>query len=288
MPYVYLIVAVFLSASANVFSKLFNCQTVGRKDSGAFYNFLFATSVALGWGVVYAFDFSFDVTVLWYAIGFGVCFTACIIGLINAMKYGSAALTSLFVSLSLILTTAWGFVFWNAKFTVSVGIGLALVVLSIVCCLYSKDKERKGFSWKWLFFALLACFGNAACSILQRSQQIRFHGEHGSMLMLFATTISAVVCLCIYLKSDKTDSLKLLKKSAYVPVLAGVCNIASNFLIMLIATTSLSSSLVYPVLGVGSLGVVILFSLMAFKEKIRKIQWLGLALGAAAIALLSV
>jgi multidrug transporter EmrE-like cation transporter len=57
---------------------------------------------------------------------------------------------------------------------------------------------------------------------------------------------------------------------------------------MLIATTSLSSSLVYPVLGVGSLGVVILFSLMAFKEKIRKIQWLGLALGAAAIALLSV
>ena len=288
MPYVYLIVSVFLSAGASVFSKLFNCQNVGRKDSTAFYNFLFTTSVALGWGVFYVFDFSFELTVLWYAIGFGLCFTACNIGLINAMKYGSAALTSLFVSLSLILTTAWGFLFWNAELTLPVGIGLALVVLSIVCCLYSKDKDRKGFSWKWLFFALLACFGNAACSILQRSQQIRFHGEHGSMLMLFATTISAVACLCIYLKSDKTDSLKLLKKSAYAPVFASVCNITANFLIMLIATTSLSPSLVYPVIGVGSLGVVILFSLFAFKEKIRKIQWLGLAFGAVAIALLSV
>jgi drug/metabolite transporter (DMT)-like permease len=61
-----------------------------------------------------------------------------------------------------------------------------------------------------------------------------------------------------------------------------------NYFVILLAATSLSPSLIYPVIGVGSLAVVIMFSLFAFKEKLKWWQWLGLGIGAVATLLLSI
>ena len=130
-------------------------------------------SVFIGWGILYIIDFSFDANVLWYSILFAICYTACNLGIINALKYGPAMLTSLFISLSLILTTLWGFVFWDAKVTLPVIIGLLLVACAIVLCLYTKGKDDKSVSWKWLLYVALAFLGNAGCSIVQRTLQVK-------------------------------------------------------------------------------------------------------------------
>ena len=144
-------------------------------------------SSALGWGILYAFDFSFNANVLWYSALFALCYTVCNMGIINALKYGPAMLTSLLIGLSLLVTTIWGFIFWGAKITAPVVIGLILMVCAITLCLYTKGKDEKGVSWKWLMCVVLAFFGNAGCSIVQRTQQVQYNGAHGKMLILFAT-----------------------------------------------------------------------------------------------------
>ena len=112
MPYFYLTITVFMSASSSVLGTYFNKCNESKKDAVAFYNFLQLASVFLLWTVLYALDFSFDVAVLPYSVLFATCFVVCNFGIINALKYGSATLTSLFVGLSLIVTTVWGFIFW--------------------------------------------------------------------------------------------------------------------------------------------------------------------------------
>ena len=57
---------------------------------------------------------------------------------------------------------------------------------------------------------------------------------------------------------------------------------------MLMALTDLSPSLIYPVIGVGGLAVVTIVSLFIFREKMRWWQWVGVAVGAVAVALLSI
>ncbi len=288
MPYIYLILSVFMSASSSVFGKIFNRKNDAKKDSTIYYNFLLMISVFAGWGLLYAFDFSFNANVLIYSALFALCYTVCNVGIINALKYGPATLTSLLSGLSLLVTTIWGFIFWNTKVTVYVIIGLILVVFAIMLCLYTKEKDKKSISWKWLFYVALAFFGNAGCTIVQRTQQIQYNGQHGKMLMLFATGFSAVVYLFIYLRSDKSDTPTLLKTSWWTPVCAGVCNLILNALVMLMAVTDLSPSLIYPVIGVGGLAVVTIFSLLVFKEKMRWWQWVGVAIGAVAVVLLSI
>ena len=60
-----------------------------------------------------------------------------------------------------------------------------------------------------------------------------------------------------------------------------------NFLVLLLVSTNLSPSLIYPAIGVGTLGIVAIFSLFVFREKMTRLQWLGVVIGAAAVLLLS-
>ena len=288
MHYLFLIISVFTSASASICGKAFNRRSEGFRDSEQFYNFLYLGSVFLAWGVVYATDFSFDPSVLIYSLAFGACYTLCKIGTIGALKYGPATLTSLFTALALLLTTVWGLFFWNAAVTPLVIIGLILAAVAIWLSLYSGKRMEKRISFKWLFYVLLSMFSNAGCTIVQRNQQTAFDGKHGSMLMFFATGISVIACTALYLKSNKVDTPRMLKKVSYISVIGGISNLVLNMMVLKMATTELSPSLIYPVIGVGGLTVVTLTSIFFFKEKLRPWQWIGILTGAVAITVLSI
>ena len=291
MPYFYLIGAVVSVSATNILASLYNRKHTDTKGATDLYNLVYGIVVWLIWTVLYAMDFSFDARVLLYSLGFGVSYAVGIIGMIYAFK-GPVALTSLIIQMSLIGTTVWGFLFWGADFTPLVGIGLVLVAVSLFLCLYKGKKEEGEFSWKWLIAVSCAFVGNAGCTIVQRSQQTAFNGEYGNMLMSFATFVSLLVALVLYLRGDKkgrrvASQTVLRSPSIAYPIAGGVGNLLLNVFVMLLATSVLSPSLVYPVIAVGGLAVVTLFSLFVFKEKMRWWQWIGIAVGAIAVGLLS-
>ena len=268
---------------------MFQSKSGTLRASDTFYNFFLLLAATVLWGVLYAIDFSFEAGVLAYSALFALSFISYAVGLIGALRHGSATLTTLLVSLSLLVTTVWGFFFWGAPFTPFVAVGLVFVVLAIVLCLYTKSEKGKGeISPKWLFFVSLAFFGNAGCAIVQRTQQMHYAGRYGNMLMFFALLFSSLAFLFVYLKSDRTDTKAMCKTSLWMPIGAGLCNVLQNLLVILLASSKLSPSLIYPTIGVGSLAVVTLFSLLVFKEKMRPWQWVGIGFGAAATILLSI
>ncbi len=290
MPYLYLCLSIFCLTSSSVFGGFYNRRHEEDKGASALYNFLQLAFVCLLWGVLFASDFSFDYRVLPYSLLFGVFFTLCNLGLIQALRCGPVALTSLFMQLSLIAVTIWGFCFWGARVTPLAIVGLVLVAVSLWLCLYKgkgEGREEK-FNGKWLFYALLAFVGNAGCSIVQRTQQTAFNGEYGNLLMFVATGISLLAFFIMFLRSDRTKAKQTLKRSWYVPAMAGGCNVALNIFIMLMAVSTLSPTVIYPTISVGGLIVGMLFSVFAFKEKLPWWQWVGVAIGAIAVGILSI
>lgn len=107
-------------------------------------------------------------------------------------------------------------------------------------------------------------------------------------LMAVASLFSLVVCAVMYACSDKRDSAAIIKKTGYLPAAAGIVNVLHNLIVLVLATRPISPSLVYPVIGVGGIIIVSLFSFVVLKEKISLMQWIGIVLGAAATALLSI
>jgi len=287
MPYFYLIASVFCLASANILASLFNRKNEGRVGVSAIYNLYLLIAVFVCWLVLFLRDGTFDMGVLPYALLFALCYTVTNIAIINAVKEGSVMLTSLFGQLSLILVSVWGFFFWGAPFTWTVGLGLVLTAAALWLCLYNgKDSGR--ISFQWIAYIVLLVVGNAGCSIVQRTQQLHFDGKYGNFLMMIATGISALCCLVLYLRSDKRDTGAITRTSWYLPVLAGVLNAILNLFVILLAGTTLSPALIYPVLAIGSLILISVLSLLVIKEKMRPWQWLGVVLGIAATGILSI
>jgi drug/metabolite transporter (DMT)-like permease len=288
MPYLYLISTVFLQSALSVLSAFYNKKNAGKKDISQFYSFLLLTSVFSAWTVMFLIDGEVNIAVLPYALLFAVGFTAAMVMMVLALKSGPVVLTTLIMQLSLIVVTVWGFFFWGDSFTPLVGIGLILVAISLWLCLYTGKGKGKKISFKWLIFVSLMFLGNACCTIAQKTQQLHFDGKYGNFTMMIATGISALVSLLLYVRSDRRDSKLLIRTSWYYPVSAGVLNALVNLFIMLLATSDLSPSLIYPVISVGALAVTTIFSVFAFKEKMRPWQWIGVGVGAAAVAFLSV
>jgi drug/metabolite transporter (DMT)-like permease len=180
--------------------------------------------------------------------------------------------------------------FWNADFTPRVGIGLVLVAIALFLCIYKGkevDADKKKVTFRWIIFCLISFLGNAGCTITQKTQQLKFNGKYGNMLMMFATAMSVIVTLIIYLKSDRSDSKVIFKNNFYLPILSGASNVILNLFVMLLAVSSLSPTLVYPTIAVGGLILTALISLIVFKEKLRWWQWLGVVVGIVATAILS-
>lgn len=292
MPYLYLTSTVFLVSTSSIFGGFYNRKNENKRDPSPIYNLILCSSAFIGWLILFlAFDPSLELKVLPYAVGFGLSYALCAFGFINALRTGPISLTTLALQLSLIATTVWGFFFWDTKFSLITGIGLALVVIALWLCLYTgrtpKDDSGK-ISLKWLFFALIAFIANSGCTIIQKTQQLHFDGKHGNLMMTCAILFAVIFSLAVYLKSDKTDSREIARSYAIFPLASGLFNVIHNLIVIILATSTIPSSIVYPVIAVGGLSVTSIFSIIVFKEKLKWWQWLGIAVGGIAVVLLSV
>ncbi|MBR1677113.1 MAG: hypothetical protein IJ706_07390 [Clostridia bacterium] len=291
MDYIFLLISVICGATTSILAGFYDKKTSGiGGDNSAVYNLILTATVMLCWCVSSLVEMSFTASVLPYSLGTGAFFACAMIGTTLAVKYGPVSLTSLFSQISLIGVSVYGIIFWNAPLNVWAITGIAAVILSIVLCFSGKEKEgnEKKINAKWLIFAAMSFVGNAGCSIIVKQQQLDFGGTNGSCAMFFALSFALIITAVVFIFSDKSGCKAAIKRAGYFPVAAGAGNFGLNFFVVLLATSSLSSNVVYPVIAVGGLAISMLASVLIFKEKLNVFRWLGIAIGAAATAVLSI
>ena len=291
MPYIFLISATLFVSFCAIGAGVYNRKNEGCRSTSAIYNLIQLFAVFSLWLIKFLLSPEIDLAVLIYSVLFALGYTVAMIVAVSAYREGSLVLTSLIMQLSLISTSIWGFFFWNSPVTVGIIIGLVLVVLALWLCLYTgkpKENEKKKITSKWILYISLYFVGNSLGSIVQKTQQMDFNACFGDFFMVVATGIALAVCLINYLRSDRSDTKVILKRSFYIPFISGALNFFINLFVIILATSTLSPTLVYPVLAIGSLALNTIVSLFVFKEKMRWWQWLGVAVGALAILLLSI
>ncbi len=291
MPYILLVSAALFLSFCGIGASFYNRKNEGRHDTAAIYNFISLIAVFSLWLIKFLSNPEINLAVVPYSVLFAVGYTSAMIASVSAYREGSLVLSSLIMQLSMITTSIWGFFFWNSPVTPVIILGLLFVVITLWLCLYTgkrKDNEKIKITPKWIFFISIYFVGNSLASTVQRSQQIDFNAAYGDFLMVVATGIGLAVCAVRYFRSDRTDTKVIVKETAYVPFIAGVLNFFINLIVITLASSTLSPTLIYPFIAVGSLALNTVVSLFVFKEKMRWWQWCGVAVGAVAIVLLSI
>lgn len=244
---------------------------------------------------------------LWTLAGFSVqasCFTlllGAVFGVVTlcstlfnlrALTLGSWAYTTVIGSVSTLIPTLSGAIFWDERIGGFQIVGIVLMAVSIALSVKRDENDKKG-GWQWLLFAVLSGVCTGLIGVLQKVHQTSAHKGEVIAFLLVAFAILCCSSLLATLfwkwqnKGEKVFSLvengrnwKL--KFSVLAVLAGVC-VALNNVINLHLSGVVDSAVFFPIVNGGNLLLTILLATVLYKEKMTKIQYVGLLCGILAV-----
>ncbi len=275
--------AVAVIALQAIIKKYYNGIT---SDKGAFvFNAVFSIAACAFFVVFSGFDLHFTLELLPYSLLFAVGYGGAIVAAFLAIKYGSLSLSSLVLSYSLLVPTAYGLMFLDEKLSVFLIIGL--VLLSISLFLINSKKGDGKITLVWVIWAAASFVCNGACATVQLVQQRNFDGGYKSEFMIVALLVVAVILIVISAFADKGDIKFSLKKGWWLMALCGIANAAANLFIMLL-NVRMKASIMYPVVSAGGIILTWVVSRFLYREKLSAKQNLALILGSIAVVFMNI
>ena len=285
MPVLLIFLCTLTSTVQIVFRKQFSLRCQG----GDYFFNATVSFFALLFFLLTADRIRFSTEILPYSVGLAAVFALATVCLGLAIKTGSLAITSLIISYSLIIPTLYGFVFLNEKITVIKCGGILLLLISLFLVRAKAQGEEKSAkpTVKWVIYLVLAFIANGMCSVVQNAQQRKFDGAHNSNFMILALIISTAILLVLSLIFERNTILNALKKETVLSAACGICNGATNYLVMVIIAV-VASSVFFPVLSAGGLVLTFVISLVFYREKFIPRQIVGLACGLVSLVVLNI
>ena len=196
-----------------------------------------------------------------------------------ALSIGPMALTGMIAAMSLIIPLFWGIMFWKETITLSVGIGILLLIgaIGLIC-----TPKKGSISKKWICFSILTLTANGFCSVIQKYHQLSFPGQYQVDFMLYAMLTVTVL----------TFTLQLLKKQhtfrpSLLGTLSGCMNGLANLIVLYLAATENASQL-FPLVSAVNVIAAFITGLILFHEKIKLLQCAGILAGIVGIVLLKI
>lgn len=226
---------------------------------------------------------------IWLAVINACLIGAGFYGTFAAYQNGPYGLTRLVSGFYLLFTIFYGIVFLKESTTVMTYIGIAMVIAAMVLINYKKSDEKaeKSGSLKWFFCVLASTVANGFIGIITRYQQIRFEDACSNEFQFVSFFGGFVLLALIGLVVDRDKLGRVIKTGSLYGFGAGILNGAKNFLTLVIYLY-LPLSIVSPLkMGLSLVGSFAVAFLM-YKERYTKKQLLGVAIGAAAIIILTI
>jgi len=274
----YLLLAIFTSAMVSVIMRLSADKVKGNMGM-LFVNYLTCLLVAaantdtllpptgglagtVGMGAVNG---------VLYLLAF-VLFQSCI-------RTNGIVLSSVFMKLGLLVPIVVSVCFFGEMPALLQILGFAVAVGGIVLINYEKGAAGMGFRANLLLLLLCAGGGDAMSKVFEEVGDPALSAH----FLLFTFGMALVVCVALMLRKGE--------RPGKWEILFGVCIGVPNFYtthFLLRSLSDIPAVIAYPTYSVGTVLVVTLTGVLAFRERLRRQQWLALGVIAVALVLLNI
>lgn len=203
---------------------------------------------------------------------------------VSSQKAG-IAITAVASKMSIVIPIFIGIIFYSDSIGFFKAGGIAAALLSFYLILQKNKSEKNVKKWI-LILPLLLFLGNGINdSLLKHSERNYIHGDTISFLALsfFFSLIVGLFILAFQLASGKT-SLRF--KNILAGIILGLLNWGSTYYFLL-GLGIFKNSFIFPVFNVSVVGISALTGYFAFREKLSVRSWIGVALAALSIILIT-
>lgn len=283
------------SMASNLFGSLIKKRINDKYENNMFsyqiYNAVVSFSAALSL-LILSDDLSVSVYTVVLAVAFGIITFIQQIFNLYALENGPLSYTTVIISLSTLIPTVSGALFWNEKIVFVQYIGIFLLVISFILSVNLKNKEKNG-GIKWLIFSIITFIATGLIGVMQKIHQTsQFKDELDSFLIIsfaFSFVISSV--LAVLFRRKRSDNKNNCLKSVlnYVPIilmlLSGIF-VAINNKFNLYLSGVIDAAVFFPLVNGGGLILTSVSAVIFFKEKLSKLKFLGIVSGIVSVILI--
>lgn len=285
----YIVLTIIVSVLLLIIFKLFDKYKVNTFEAivvnyitAAVTGILFANSHISVGKIVHAGSFfiAFPMGFVFISIFYLISQTAQKIGISTA---------SISNKLSVVIPVAVSMLVFHEKLNPVKTTGVVAALLAVFLTVYSKREGKSSQSLWWL--PVLVFIGSGLIdSVLGTVNKLYIHSEADSEVFTVSTFASAFcVGICILIFLVATGRMKLDFKSFIAGICLGIPNYFSIFFILKsLDSHVLSDAALFPVLNISNVGLSALLGALLFREKLSKINLVGLTLAVLAIVLIAV
>ncbi len=283
-----LIVSLIFNVATCVTKKLYNKTAPAGRESNWFYNTCMG-----GACLVFILIFSIDPTAAdpfakitdfsFASAGLGILFGILVLAqsytYMWALEIGPFSYTSVIVSLASLIAAVSG-LFFGESIDIFQYFGMGIMVF---CIIFSTDKNNGGrkSSLKWLLVALMSCVTNGLVGVMQKIHQSTVYKEQSTAFLVSAFAFMAVVSAIIWLHERKKAGEARFDPNSKQIVFALISGavFAVPHVANLYLAGAMPSAVFFPIINTGGLILTLLAATVLFKERLTRLQWLGIALG---------
>ena len=166
----------------------------------------------------------------------------------------------------------------------------------VVCFILSVDFKEKGNSVnkKWLISCAIAFVCTGLIGVMQKWHQSSPYKEELDIFLVISfafSFLSSLIMWAVFRMKNKEIKTEEGKQSiaAFLPlffmVVSGIC-VALNNKLNLFLSGTMDSAVFFPIVNGGGIALTLLSSIIIFRERLAKQQWIGILFGVASILLL--
>ncbi len=207
---------------------------------------------------------------------------------ISSIKAG-ITVTQTANKLSLIIPVLFSWYLYHEQITWIKWSGIIIAMFAVVFTIWKTEKSLTSKTFFAFFYPLLIFFGSGLLDTLTKYVESNFvvnesiANKYLISGFLSAASIGSIMLIALYFFKKK----KFQFKNVIAGIILGVPNYFSIYsLIMALKNQTLSSSAIIPINNIGVLFVVSFFGILIFKEKMSKLNYLGLLLTIVSIVLI--
>ena len=224
---------------------------------------------------------------LGFALLIGILFIIVFFIIGKSSQKAGITITSLASKMSFIIPIMFSILYFKESVNSIMLIGFTIAIASIILAVYKPSNQSTKIKHVWLPVSLF--IGAGLVDTLVKYSQETFLTKGGSPLFsLVLFTIAAVAGLIsLYIKNKSLKELIKLK-TIIGGSLLGIFNFGSlYYLIASLNSSGFNSSIVFSMVNIGIVALSLIFGLFIYKEKISKLNYLGIALAFVAIIILA-
>ncbi len=283
-----LAVSLCFSLGNNVSRKFYNRTAPSGRQSLWFFN-TFMSLCCLIFITLYSIDPSLDdpfakiADFSWVSAGMGIVFGLLVLAQtythMQALEIGPFSYTSVILSLATLISALSG-LFFGESIDILQYLGMGVMVLCIVFSIDRTKKDDKKSSIKWLIIALISCISDGLVGVMQKIHQNSEYKAQNVVFLISAFVFMAIASALIWLAQRKKAEDKFIPDKKQI-LWSGLCGafLAAPHVANLFLAGALPSAVFFPIFSTGTLILTLIAATLIFKDKLSRLQWVGIVLG---------